>query len=74
VMTDSLFYILGYGTTDNFDRVINEFKKSYQLGKVCQGLSGSVGSSQSGVNEDSSLLKCYAVFDIQRTVQRDIFL
>jgi len=31
-------------------------------------------SSQSGVNEDSSLLRCYDVFDIQGTVHRDMFL
>jgi hypothetical protein len=31
-------------------------------------------SSQSGVNEDTSLLRCYAVSDIQRTVHHDMFL
>ena len=35
VITWSLFYILDYGRTDNFDRAINEFKKGYQLGKLC---------------------------------------
>lgn len=36
--TCSSFYILGYGITDNFDRVVNEFKKSYQLGKGYLGV------------------------------------